>query len=233
MFSPRSPRPGLCWYTQRSAHACATLAASEDQVSGASGGLGMGRAALRTVLCASSHACASAEGAASGAAPAPASGSPSRPSPHAQARRGAAIQRAPTGAARRRPRPFSPLRPAGVVRGGVAVVAGHFASPPGKRAAPPPAPAPAAPSVAVLPFVNMSPQKDDEYFSDGITEEVINALANVEGVRVVSRTSAFAFKGKNVSVRKIGEELLVATVLEGSVRRQGNEVRIVAQLINA
>src|SRR2546423_14823340 len=79
----------------------------------------------------------------------------------------------------------------------------------------------------------MSPQKDDEYFSDGISEEVISALANVDGVRVVSRTSAFAFKGKNVSVRKIGEELAVATVLEGSVRRQGNEVRIVAQLINA
>src|SRR5437868_52187 len=92
---------------------------------------------------------------------------------------------------------------------------------------------PAGASVAVLPFVNMSPQKDDEYFSDGITEEVINALANVEGVRVVSRTSAFAFKGKNLSVRKIGEELAVATVLEGSVRRQGNDVRIVAQLINA
>jgi hypothetical protein len=63
-------------------------------------------------------------------------------------------------------------------------------------------------SVAVLPFVNLSRAKDDEYFSDGITEEVINALANVEGVRVVSRTSAFAYKGKNLSVRKIGEELL-------------------------
>jgi serine/threonine-protein kinase len=87
--------------------------------------------------------------------------------------------------------------------------------------------------VAVLPFVNMSPEKDGEYFSDGITEEVINALANVEGVRVVSRPSAFAFKGKNVSVRKIAEELAVATVLEGSVRREGRDVRIVAQLINA
>jgi TolB-like protein/Tfp pilus assembly protein PilF len=92
---------------------------------------------------------------------------------------------------------------------------------------------PASASVAVLPFVNMSRDKDDDYFSDGITEEVINALANVEGVRVVSRTSAFAYKGKDLSVRKIGEELAVSTVLEGSVRREGNEVRIAAQLINA
>ena len=92
---------------------------------------------------------------------------------------------------------------------------------------------PAAPSVAVLPFVNMSPAKDDEYFSDGITEEVINALANVEGLRVVSRTSAFVYKNKNVSVRQIGEELAVATVLEGSVRREGNALRLTAQLINA
>jgi len=93
--------------------------------------------------------------------------------------------------------------------------------------------APAAPSVAVLPFVNMSAAKDEEYFSDGITEEVINALANVEGLRVVSRTSAFAYKNKNLSVRQIGEELAVATVLEGSVRREGNAMRLTAQLINA
>jgi TolB-like protein/Tfp pilus assembly protein PilF len=88
-------------------------------------------------------------------------------------------------------------------------------------------------SLAVLPFVNMSREKDDEYFSDGITEEVINALANVEGLHVVSRTSAFAFKGKNVSVRTIGEELGVGSVLEGSVRRDGSAVRITAQLVNA
>jgi adenylate cyclase len=125
------------------------------------------------------------------------------------------------------------LLAAGVTLAGVAVVAWHFAFRPGARWATPAASAPAPPSVAVLPFVNMSSQKDDEYFSDGITEEVINALSNVEGVRVVSRTSAFAFKGKNLSVRKIGEELAVATVLEGSVRRQGNDVRIVAQLVNA
>ena len=88
-------------------------------------------------------------------------------------------------------------------------------------------------SVAVLPFVNLSRDKEDEYFSDGFTEEIINALANVKGVRVVSRTSAFAFKGKNLSIRKIAEELAVASVLEGSVRREGSQLRIVAQLINA
>jgi len=64
--------------------------------------------------------------------------------------------------------------------------------------------------------VNMSSDKEGDYFSDGITEELINALANVEGLHVVSRTSAFAFKGRNVSVRTIGEELAVATVVEGA-----------------
>jgi len=88
-------------------------------------------------------------------------------------------------------------------------------------------------SIAVLPFVNMSSDKESDYFSDGITEELINALANVEGLHVVSRTSAFAFKGRNVSVRTIGEELAVATVVEGSVRREGSAVRITAQLVNA
>jgi TolB-like protein/Tfp pilus assembly protein PilF len=121
----------------------------------------------------------------------------------------------------------------GVVLVGVAAVAWHFVSRTRASSGAPDAPAAAAPSVAVLPFVNMSREKDDEYFSDGITEEVINALANVEGVKVVSRTSAFAFKGKNLSVKKIGEELAVATVLEGSVRREGSDLRIVAQLINA
>jgi serine/threonine-protein kinase len=88
-------------------------------------------------------------------------------------------------------------------------------------------------SIAVLPFVNMSSDRENEYFSDGITEELINALANVEGIRVSSRTSAFAFKGKDVGVRKIGEELHVASVLEGSVRREGGNVRVTAQLVNA
>jgi len=88
-------------------------------------------------------------------------------------------------------------------------------------------------SIAVLPFANLSGGQENEYFSDGVTEEIINALANVEGVRVVARTSAFSFKGKNVNVRQIGEELNVATVLEGSVRREGNQLRVVAQLIGA
>jgi TolB-like protein/Tfp pilus assembly protein PilF len=90
-----------------------------------------------------------------------------------------------------------------------------------------------AASIAVLPFANLSGGQENEYFSDGVTEEIINALANVEGVRVVARTSAFSFKGKNVNVRQIGEELNVGTVLEGSVRREGNQLRVVAQLIGA
>src|SRR2546428_4993245 len=89
------------------------------------------------------------------------------------------------------------------------------------------------PSIAVLPFVNLTGDKENEYFSDGITEEIINALANIEGLRVVARTSAFSFKGKNVDIRKIGEELKVSTVLEGTVRRQGNQLRVAAQLIAA
>ncbi len=83
----------------------------------------------------------------------------------------------------------------------------------------------------MLPFANLGGDKENEFFSDGITEELIDALANLEGIRVVARTSAFAYKGKNVNVRQIGEELNVATVLEGSVRRQGNQLRVVAQLI--
>lgn len=87
-------------------------------------------------------------------------------------------------------------------------------------------------SVAVLPFVNMSADKEDEYFSDGLTEELINALTKVEGLRVPARTSAFAFKAKQGDIRKIGEQLNVGTVLEGSVRKAGNKLRITAQLIN-
>jgi len=87
-------------------------------------------------------------------------------------------------------------------------------------------------SIAVLPFVNMSSDRENEYFSDGMTEELINALANVDGLRVASRTSSFAFKGKNLSIRKIAEELNVGAVLEGSVRREADRLRITAQLIN-
>jgi len=87
-------------------------------------------------------------------------------------------------------------------------------------------------TIAVLPFVNMSADPENEYFSDGITEELLNALTKVDGLLVTSRTSSFAFKGQNKDIRKIGEELGVNTVLEGSVRKAGNKVRITAQLIN-
>ncbi len=87
-------------------------------------------------------------------------------------------------------------------------------------------------SIAVLPFVNIGSDKESEYFSDGMTEELINGLANVDELRVASRTSAFAFKGKNLSIQKIGKELKVGTVVEGSVRREGDRLRVTAQLVN-
>lgn len=87
--------------------------------------------------------------------------------------------------------------------------------------------------LAVLPFVNMSADPENEYFSDGITEELLNALTRVDGLQVTSRTSAFAFKGKNHDIRDIAIQLNVDKVLEGSVRKSGNRVRITAQLINA
>lgn len=88
-------------------------------------------------------------------------------------------------------------------------------------------------SIVVLPFMNMSSDPENEYFSDGITEEIINALTLVEGLKVIARTSSFAFKNKNIDVRAIGSQLGVGTVLEGSVRKAHNRVRITAQLINA
>jgi adenylate cyclase len=89
-------------------------------------------------------------------------------------------------------------------------------------------------SIAVLPFVNMSADKNDEYLSDGMTEELINVLAKVPGLRVPGRTSCFAFKGKNEEdiFRKVGDQLHVGTVLEGSVRKAGDKLRVTAQLIN-
>ena len=87
--------------------------------------------------------------------------------------------------------------------------------------------------LAVLPFVNMSANSENEYFSDGITEELLNAFTKVDGLQVTSRTSAFAFKGKNSDIREIGIQLNVDRILEGSVRRAGSRVRISAQLINA
>ena len=87
-------------------------------------------------------------------------------------------------------------------------------------------------SIAVLPFLDLSERKDQEYFCDGISEEILEALAKVEGLRVVSRTSSFSFKGKSVNAREVGEKLNVANVLEGSLRREGNRIRVTAELIN-
>lgn len=87
-------------------------------------------------------------------------------------------------------------------------------------------------TIAVLPFVNMSADPENEYFSDGISEEILNALTRVEGVQVTARTSSFYFKGKNEDIRQIGSKLGVASILEGSVRRSGKKIRITAQLVN-
>jgi serine/threonine protein kinase/tetratricopeptide (TPR) repeat protein len=87
-------------------------------------------------------------------------------------------------------------------------------------------------SIAVLPFANMSADPENEFFADGITEEIINALTRIEELRVAACRSAFSFKGKHVDLRIIGERLNVKTILEGSVRRMGNRVRVMAQLIN-
>jgi serine/threonine-protein kinase len=89
------------------------------------------------------------------------------------------------------------------------------------------------PSIAVLPFENMSGDKENEYFSDGLAEEIINALTRIPGLKVIARTSAFAFKGKHEDIRRIAETLGVRTVLEGSVRKAGNRLRVTAQLITA
>jgi adenylate cyclase len=125
----------------------------------------------------------------------------------------------------------------------IGIVGGLFLRPwhnPSKAAAPPPAAAEAevAPnaqdaSIAVLAFNNMSGDKDNEYFSDGISEELLNDLAQVPGLHVAARTSSFSFKGKNASIADIAKALNVRAVLEGSVRRAGTRVRITAQLINA
>jgi serine/threonine-protein kinase len=93
-------------------------------------------------------------------------------------------------------------------------------------------PAPTQQAIAVLPLANMSADPENEYFADGMTEEIINALAKVPGLQVASRSSCFAFKGKEVDVRQVGEKLGVGSILEGSVRKVGNKIRINAQLVN-
>src|SRR4051812_6913843 len=94
------------------------------------------------------------------------------------------------------------------------------------------APSIPGPSVAVLSFADMSPGHDQEYFADGVAEEILNALSRIDGLRVPGRTSAFYFKGKSVKLADVGRELGVGTVLEGSVRKDGNHIRITAQLVN-
>ena len=88
------------------------------------------------------------------------------------------------------------------------------------------------PSIAVLPFVNMSADPEQEYFSDGISEEILNVLVRVDGLKVASRTSSFTYKGENLDIPEIARELKVGNIVEGSVRKSGNRVRITAQLIN-
>ena len=88
------------------------------------------------------------------------------------------------------------------------------------------------PSIAVLPFTSMSADPENEYFSDGITEDIVNALTHLKGLRVAARTSSFAFKGRVPEITEVGARLKVGTVLEGSVRRAGNRLRITAQLVN-
>src|SRR5258708_29777025 len=109
----------------------------------------------------------------------------------------------------------------------LAATAGHFWFTPKKA---PHLPL-SANSIAVLAFADVSPGKDQEYFSDGLSEQLIHELAKVSGLKVVGRSSAFQFKGKNEDLRNVGHKLGVANVLEGSVRRQGNHVRITAELI--
>src|SRR4029079_13736421 len=88
-------------------------------------------------------------------------------------------------------------------------------------------------SIAVLPFVNMSSDKEQEYFADGISEELLNRLAKGQVLRVVARTSSFSFKGKNADIATIAAALKVTHLLEGSVRRSGNKLRISAKLVRA
>jgi len=141
-----------------------------------------------------------------------------------------------------RPQRALPALVAVIVLGAAAYFAVDMLS---KHAALPPTPSPAPAtagqtdfsppphSIAVLPFVNMSGDKEQEYFSDGLTEEILNSLARINELQVSARTSSFSFKGKDVKIGTIARELNVASILEGSVRRAGNTVRVTAQLNNA
>jgi TolB-like protein/thioredoxin-like negative regulator of GroEL len=131
-----------------------------------------------------------------------------------------------------------PARTIGVVvlslalLGAIAFVAWrHREQPPATAAAP--AAANAHPSLAVLPFVDMSEEQDQAHFAEGLSEEILNLLAHADNLRVIARTSSFSFKGENVDIKTIAQRLEVAYVLEGSVRKQGDRLRITAQLIDA
>src|SRR6185503_17424834 len=112
------------------------------------------------------------------------------------------------------------------------LLSGHAASPPTPATRDKPAGASDSPSIAVLPFVNMSRDEENEYFADGLSEELLNVLAKIRGLRVASRTSAFFFKGKTIDIATVAQKLNVSTILEGSVRKSGKRVRIPAQLID-
>jgi serine/threonine protein kinase/Flp pilus assembly protein TadD len=114
---------------------------------------------------------------------------------------------------------------------GQALVSGNVVTPTHTEAVPV-AVVSAAKSVAVLPFANLSADQENEYFTDGMADEIINALSKIQSLRVASRTSSFAFKGKNEDIGEIGKKLKVSTVLEGSMRKMGNKLRITAQLVN-
>ncbi len=127
------------------------------------------------------------------------------------------------------------LRLALAVAGVAAITGGAYlvaTRRPAAETARPATAAPARPSVAVLPFADLSPGKDQEYFADGVAEEILNALARVEGLHVTGRTSSFSFKGKSVQIQEIGRQLNVRAVLEGSVRKEGDRVRVTAQLVD-
>jgi TolB-like protein/lipoprotein NlpI/predicted Ser/Thr protein kinase len=116
---------------------------------------------------------------------------------------------------------------------GIGYLATRGGEPAGTKRASPDAAAVPEHSIAVLPFVNMSADRDQDYFSDGISEDLLNLLAEIPELQVTARTSSFSFKGKNVAIPEIARQLHVAHVLEGSVRRAGKEVRITAELVDA
>ena len=109
----------------------------------------------------------------------------------------------------------------------------HMVATPEENAAQAPAPVPAGPSIAVLPFANLAAERENEYFSDGLANEIITALTRVEGLRITARTSSFAFRGKEQDVREVGRRLGVEFLLEGSVQRVGERIRVNAQLVNS